>query len=131
MSIIVEDFTAVVTFVVFGRLVVELIGIPTYTLVHSSRNKVSIPSVVTKTYITQKMFQVVLDLQVVRLFRVVQIFIDDGIILSSQSVVTLFQFQGPILTQTLLSKRVKQNVRKKFDLSNVGNSITIDLFVEH
>lgn len=131
MSIIVEDFTAVVTFVVFGRLVVELIGIPTYTLVHSSRNKVSIPSVVTKTYITEKMFQVVLDLQVVRLFRVVQIFIDDGIILSSQSVVTLFQFQGPILTQTLLSKRVKQNVRKKFDLSNVGNSITIDLFVEH
>lgn len=131
MSIIVEDFTAVVTFVVFGRLVVELIGIPTYTLVHSSRNKVSIPSVVTKTYITQKMFQVVLDLQVVRLFRVVQIFIDDGIILSSQSVVTLFQFQGPILTQTLLSKRVNQNVRKKFDLSNVGNSITIDLFVEH
>lgn len=131
MSIIVEDFTAVVTFVVFGRLVVELIGIPTYTLVHSSRNKVSIPSVVTKTYITEKMFQVVLDLQVVRLFRVVQIFIDDGIILSSQSVVTLFQFQGPILTQTLLSKRVNQNVRKKFDLSNVGNSITIDLFVEH
>lgn len=131
MSIIVEDFIAVVTFVVFGRLVVELIGIPTYTLVHSSRNKVSIPSVVTKTYITQKMFQVVLDLQVVRLFRVVQIFIDDGIILSSQSVVTLFQFQGPILTQTLLSKRVNQNVRKKFDLSNVGNSITIDLFVEH
>lgn len=61
LNAIVDDNTASASFLIFGRLAADLIGLPASTLANSYKDRYSVPPLMTRIYGIERIFQVVIS----------------------------------------------------------------------
>ena len=61
LNAIVEDETASASFLIFGRLAADLIGLPASNLTHSHEDRFTVPLLMTRIYDIEHIFQVVIS----------------------------------------------------------------------
>ena len=61
MNAVVEDEIGSTSFLIFGQLAIDLIGLSASTLAHSYENRFTVPPLMTRIYEIEHIFQVIIS----------------------------------------------------------------------